>query len=346
MLESLEGKRGMVRPKPPLPAIAGLWGKPTVVNNVMTLAAVPWILAARRRRLRALRRRPQQGHAAVPARRQRQARWPRRGAVRHHAARAALRLRRRHGERVDRSAPCRSAARSAPTCRRASSTRRSTTSVRAGRRHGRPRRHRRVRRHGRHGAMARYAMEFCAIESCGKCTPCRIGSTRGVEVIDRIRTGERREQDLALLRDLCDTMTMPRCARWVGLTPMPVLSALEHFPEDFARPLRSEIDVLQQGLSTTARPSARARRRVSLQIDGVAVTVPSGHVGDARGGRRRRADARSCAPPTASRRSVRAGCASSRSKGARASPPRARRPCEPGMKVKTQSKKLAKLRRG
>ena len=81
--------------------------------------------------------------------------------------------------------------------------------------------------------MARYAMEFCAIESCGKCTPCRIGSTRGVEVIDRIRNGERRPQNVALLRDLCDTMTGASLCALGGMTAWPVLSALEHFPEDF-----------------------------------------------------------------------------------------------------------------
>jgi formate dehydrogenase iron-sulfur subunit len=82
--------------------------------------------------------------------------------------------------------------------------------------------------------MARYAMEFCAIESCGKCTPCRIGSTRGVEVIDRIRSGQRREVDIALLRDLCTTMTSASLCAMGGLTPLPVLSALDHFPEDFS----------------------------------------------------------------------------------------------------------------
>jgi formate dehydrogenase iron-sulfur subunit len=81
--------------------------------------------------------------------------------------------------------------------------------------------------------MARYAMEFCAIESCGKCTPCRIGSTRGVEVIDHIRAGRKPAQNLALLRDLCETMTHGSLCAMGGLTPAPVLSALEHFPEDF-----------------------------------------------------------------------------------------------------------------
>ena len=83
--------------------------------------------------------------------------------------------------------------------------------------------------------QARYAMEFCKIESCGKCTPCRIGSTRGVEVVDRIRSGDRREESTALLRDLCSTMTHASLCAMGGLTPMPVLSALDHFPEDFRK---------------------------------------------------------------------------------------------------------------
>jgi formate dehydrogenase iron-sulfur subunit len=84
--------------------------------------------------------------------------------------------------------------------------------------------------------MARYAMEFCAIESCGKCTPCRIGSTRGVEVIDRVIEGRQRTENLALLRDLCDTLSNASLCAMGGLTPAPVLSALQHFPEDFQRP--------------------------------------------------------------------------------------------------------------
>jgi formate dehydrogenase iron-sulfur subunit len=84
--------------------------------------------------------------------------------------------------------------------------------------------------------MARYAMEFCAIESCGKCTPCRIGSTRGVEVIDRIKLGKRREGNVELLRDLCDTLVNGSLCAMGGLTPYPVLSALDHFPEDFGLP--------------------------------------------------------------------------------------------------------------
>jgi formate dehydrogenase iron-sulfur subunit len=81
--------------------------------------------------------------------------------------------------------------------------------------------------------MARYAMEFCAIESCGKCTPCRIGSTRGVEVIDKIIARRDHAENLALLRDLCDTMLNSSLCALGGMTPYPVLSALNHFPEDF-----------------------------------------------------------------------------------------------------------------
>ena len=82
--------------------------------------------------------------------------------------------------------------------------------------------------------QARFAMEFCAIESCGKCTPCRIGSTRGVEMIDRIRAGIGRRQDnLTVIEDLCDTMKLGSLCALGGFTPYPVMSALTHFPEDF-----------------------------------------------------------------------------------------------------------------
>jgi formate dehydrogenase iron-sulfur subunit len=81
--------------------------------------------------------------------------------------------------------------------------------------------------------MARYAMEFCAIESCGKCTPCRIGSTRGVETIDRIIAGRDRGAQVALLQDLCETMIHGSLCALGGMTPFPVQSALKHFPEDF-----------------------------------------------------------------------------------------------------------------
>jgi formate dehydrogenase iron-sulfur subunit len=81
--------------------------------------------------------------------------------------------------------------------------------------------------------MARFAMAFCAEESCGKCTPCRIGAVRGVETIDRIRSGEDREANLVLLEDLCELMTDGSLCAMGGLTPMPVRSAVRHFGEDF-----------------------------------------------------------------------------------------------------------------
>jgi formate dehydrogenase iron-sulfur subunit len=81
--------------------------------------------------------------------------------------------------------------------------------------------------------QARFSMEFCAIESCGKCTPCRIGSVRGMEIIDRIRAGEHRAQNTALLTELCDTMEQGSLCAMGGLTPFPVRSALKHFAEDF-----------------------------------------------------------------------------------------------------------------
>jgi formate dehydrogenase iron-sulfur subunit len=83
--------------------------------------------------------------------------------------------------------------------------------------------------------MARYAMEFCAVESCGKCTPCRIGSTRGVELLDRIRLQGGSQEDLTLLTDLCDTMQHGSLCGLGGMTPFPVVSALKHFPADFTR---------------------------------------------------------------------------------------------------------------
>jgi formate dehydrogenase iron-sulfur subunit len=84
--------------------------------------------------------------------------------------------------------------------------------------------------------QARFAMEFCAIESCGKCTPCRIGSTRGVEVIDRIIANDDRLENLELLDDLCNLMLDASLCGLGGLVPYPVLSAVQHFPEDFAKP--------------------------------------------------------------------------------------------------------------
>jgi formate dehydrogenase iron-sulfur subunit len=233
MLESLEGKRGMVRAKPPIPALEGLFGRPTVVNNVLTLATVPAILAGGADAYRDLgveRSRGTQvfqlgGNVA-------------RGGIVETAFGVTL------GELV--------------------------TGYGGGTRTGRPVRAVQVggplgaylpasmfglsmdyEAFAAAGAMlghggvvvfddsvdmaaqARFAFEFCAEESCGKCTPCRVGSVRGVEVIDRIRAGENRDDNLVLLGDLCDLMTDGSLCAMGGLTPMPVRSALTHFTDDF-----------------------------------------------------------------------------------------------------------------
>jgi formate dehydrogenase iron-sulfur subunit len=236
MLESIEGKRGVVRAKPPLPAIEGLFGRPTVVNNVLTLATVPAILAGGAEAYAELgtdRSRGTQvfqlgGNVA-------------RGGIVETAFGVTL------GELVH--------------------------DFGGGTRSGRP--VRAVQVGGPLGAYlpasgldismdyetlasedallghggvvvlddtvdlaraARFAMEFCAEESCGKCTPCRVGAVRGVEVIDRIIADEDRDANLVLLEDLCEVMADGSLCAMGGLTPLPVRSALRHFPDDFARP--------------------------------------------------------------------------------------------------------------
>jgi formate dehydrogenase iron-sulfur subunit len=235
MLESIEGKRGIVRAKPPLPALAGLFGMPTVINNVITFASVPLILArgADFYRNYGVGR----SHGTLP--------FQLAGNI-------------RHGGLVEKAFGL--------------TLRELIYGFGGGTRSGRP--IKAVQVGGPLGAyvpesqwdvpldyeayaamgavvghggivvhdnsadmagLARYAMAFCALESCGKCTPCRIGSTRGVEVIDRIRAtqGERREQQVFLLRELCDTMVHGSLCAMGGMTPYPVLSALDHYPADF-----------------------------------------------------------------------------------------------------------------
>ena len=152
--------------------------------------------------------------------------------------------------------------------------------------------------------QAQFAFEFCAIESCGKCTPCRIGSTRGAETIAKVVAGEEREANLALVADLCQTMTFGSACALGGLTPYPVMSALKHFPEDF-RP-RDPMLIKETDYGT---PASLAEKTVTLTIDGVEVTVPEGTSIMRAAMEAGHADSRSCAPPTASRPSGRAGCA-------------------------------------
>jgi formate dehydrogenase iron-sulfur subunit len=233
LLESLEGKRGQVRAKPPLPAHEGLFGKPTIVNNVLSLATTPWILANGAEAYATIGFGKSRGTMPIQLA----------GNVKHGGlfeAPFGMTL----GELVD-------------DIGGGTATGRPVRAVQVGGPLGAyfPRAlfdtpfdyEAFAARDGLigHGgivvfddtvdmaAQARFALEFCAIESCGKCTPCRIGSTRGVEVIDRILAGEKREMNLALIEDLCRTLKLGSLCALGGFTPYPVMSALRHFPEDF-----------------------------------------------------------------------------------------------------------------
>jgi formate dehydrogenase iron-sulfur subunit len=234
LLESLEGRRGLVRAKPPLPAHKGLFGKPTVINNVLSFAAIPFILAGGAKAYADFGMGRSRGTMPIQL-----AGNVNYGGLFETAFGITL------GELVD--------------------------EIGGGTFTGRP--VRAVQVGGPLGAyfpralfdtpfdyeafaardglighagivvfddtvdmlkQARFAMEFCAIESCGKCTPCRIGSTRGVETIDKIRAGERVEQNLAVIEDLCNTMKFGSLCALGGFTPYPVSSALKHFREDFS----------------------------------------------------------------------------------------------------------------
>ena len=234
LLNSLEGKRGVVRAKPPLPAHKGLFGKPTVINNVISLASVPVIMARGAAYYRDFGMGRSRGTIPLQIA----------GNVKHgglYEVAFGLTL----GEIVDQ--------------------------IGGGTASGRP--VKAVQVGGPLGAyfpralfdtpfdyeafaakdglighagivvfddtadmlkQARFAMEFCAVESCGKCTPCRIGSTRGVETADKIARGIEPEKNKALLQDLCNTMKFGSLCALGGFTPYPVMSAMTHFPEDFA----------------------------------------------------------------------------------------------------------------
>ncbi len=233
MLESLEGKRAQVRAKPPLPAHHGLFGRPTVVNNVLSLAAVPWILEH-----------GGQAYANYGMGRSR-------GSMPMQIAGNV-----RHGGLFE--------------CAFGITLRELVYDLGGGTYSGRP--VRAVQVGGPLGAyfpeslldtpmdyeamaaaggllghggivvfddtvdmarQARFAFEFCAIESCGKCTPCRIGSTRGAETLDKVAQGIEPERHLELVKDLCTVLTDASLCALGGLTPLPVMSALTHFREDF-----------------------------------------------------------------------------------------------------------------
>jgi len=234
LLESLEGKRGIVRAKPPLPALQGLFGKPTVINNVLTLAAVPYILS-----------RGPKAYADFGMGRSRGTLpFQLAGNIRHGGlvekafGVTARQLIEDFGGGTDSGRPLRSVQIGGPLGAYLPDALLDTPmdyealAAKGG-----------VLGHGGivvfddtvdMAEQARYAMEFCAIESCGKCTPCRIGSTRGMEVIERMKAkpAEAAPQG-KLLRDLCSTMLNGSLCAMGGMTPYPVLSALDHFPEDF-----------------------------------------------------------------------------------------------------------------
>ena len=235
LLESLEGKRGQVRFKPPLPAHQGLFGQPTVVNNVLSLATVPVILHRGAQFYGEYGRGRSRGTQAFQLA----------GNV-------------KHGGLIEKAFGL-TLAELIFDWGGGSASGRPVRTAQVGGPLGAylPRAHfdtpldyeSFTARHAMlgHGgvvvfddsvdmaAMARFAMAFCAIESCGKCTPCRIGSVRGRELIDHIIAGREVTRNLATLRDLCDTMISASLCALGGMAPFPVLSALEHFPEDFVR---------------------------------------------------------------------------------------------------------------
>jgi formate dehydrogenase iron-sulfur subunit len=242
LLESLEGKRGMIRFKPPLPAIQGLFGKPTVVNNLVTLSTVPFILAEGSQAYRDFGMGRSRGTLPVQL-----AGNVKHGGLVEIAFGATLdALVNGFGGGTANGRPLRAVQIGGPLgAYFPASLLHLPLDYEALAQH---------RGMLGHGGMvlfddsvdlarqARFAMEFCAAESCGKCTPCRIGSTRGVEIMDRIIAGRDVEAQTALLRDLCEVMTDGSLCALGGLTPLPVLSALEHFPDDFKRPVPAEAE--------------------------------------------------------------------------------------------------------
>jgi formate dehydrogenase iron-sulfur subunit len=240
LLESLEGKRGMVRFKPPLPAIKGLFGQPTVINNVISLASVPIILDKGGAHYRDFGMGRSRGTLPI----QLAGNIKRPGLVEKAFGITLRELLYDYGGGSASGRPIRAVQVGGPLGAFVPESQFDTPldyeAFAA---------NWAVLGHGGvvvfddtvdMARMARYAMEFCAIESCGKCTPCRIGSTRGVEVMDKIIHNDNRAQNIQLLRDLGDTMLAGSLCALGGMTPYPVLSALNHFPEDFGVPKASE----------------------------------------------------------------------------------------------------------
>jgi formate dehydrogenase iron-sulfur subunit len=233
LLESLEGKRGLVRFKPPLPAIEGLFGKPTIVNNVISLATVPIILDKGAQYYADYGMGRSRGTLPI----QLAGNLKQTGLVELAFGATLRELLYDFGGGSATGRPIRAVQVGGPLGAYLPESQFDTpldyeefTKIWA------------VLGHGGIVAfddtvdmakMARYAFEFCAIESCGKCTPCRIGSTRGVEVMDKITAKQNHAKNVQVLRDLSDTMLNGSLCALGGMTPYPVLSALNHFPEDF-----------------------------------------------------------------------------------------------------------------
>jgi formate dehydrogenase iron-sulfur subunit len=233
MLESIEGKRGIVRAKPPLPAISGLFGKPTVINNVITFASAATVLEKGAAFYRDFGMGRSRG--TLP--------FQLAGNIKHGGlVEKAFGLTLREllfdfGGGSASGRPVKAVQVGGPLGAYVPESKWDVPlDYEAYAAMGAVLGHGGIVVHDDRADMsrlARYAMEFCAIESCGKCTPCRIGSTRGVEVIDKITANRDRAQQVTLLRDLCDTMLHGSLCAMGGMTPYPVLSALDHYPEDF-----------------------------------------------------------------------------------------------------------------
>ncbi|MGE8547691.1 formate dehydrogenase beta subunit [Alcaligenes sp. Marseille-Q7550] len=233
LLDSLEGKRGVVRVKPPLPAIKGLFGQPTVINNVVSLASVPVILAKGAAYYQNYGMGRSRGTLAF----QLTGNLKQGGLVEKAFGVTLRELLYDYGGGSASGRPLRAVQVGGPLGAYLPEHQWDVPLDYEA--------YMKINAMVGHGGlvafddtvdmahMAQYAMEFCAIESCGKCTPCRIGSTRGVETIQKIRRREDLDNHVELLRDLCDTMFSGSLCALGGMTPYPVLSALEHFPQDF-----------------------------------------------------------------------------------------------------------------
>ena len=233
LLNSLEGKRGTIRPKPPLPALQGFMNRPTIVNNVVSLASVPIILSKGAKFYQNYGMGRSRGTLAF----QLSGNIKQGGLVEKAFGVSLKDLLYEFGGGSASGLALKSVQIGGPLGSYLSAEEWDTpldyeaySAIDA------------MVGHGGIVAfdetvdmaqMAEYAMEFCAIESCGKCTPCRIGSTRGVEVIQKIRNDINTESHIELLEELCDTMAAASLCALGGLTPLPVLSALKKFPDDF-----------------------------------------------------------------------------------------------------------------